>query len=40
MDFFSTVTTLGTQLDVTLQDIRIECFFHANEQTVGAAARG
>jgi transcriptional regulator with XRE-family HTH domain len=26
-DYFSTVTTLGTPLDVTLQEIRIECFF-------------
>jgi hypothetical protein len=31
-DFFSTVTTLGTPLDVTLQEIRIECFFPADEQ--------
>src|SRR5262245_13097803 len=33
MDFFSTVTTLGTPLDVTLQEIRIECFFPANAET-------
>jgi transcriptional regulator with XRE-family HTH domain len=33
MDFFSTVTTLGTPLDVTLQEIRIECFFPANDET-------
>lgn len=39
-DFFSTVTTLGTPLDVTLQEIRIECFFPANEQTVARAAVG
>lgn len=32
-DFFSTVTTLGTPLDVTLQEIRIECFFPADAQT-------
>ncbi len=32
-DFFSTVTTLGTPLDVTLQEIRIECFFPADEGT-------
>jgi transcriptional regulator with XRE-family HTH domain len=39
MDFFSTVTTLGTPLDVTLQEIRIECFFPANEATeIGARA--
>ena len=37
MDFFSTVTTLGTPLDVTLQEIRIECFFPANESTEIAA---
>jgi transcriptional regulator with XRE-family HTH domain len=40
MDFFSTVTTLGTPLDVTLQEIRIECFFPASEATVDAVARG
>jgi transcriptional regulator with XRE-family HTH domain len=28
-DYFSTVTTLGTPQDVTLQEIRIECFFPA-----------
>lgn len=27
--FFSTVTTLGTAQDVTLQELRIECFFPA-----------
>jgi hypothetical protein len=26
-NFFSTVTTLGTPQDVTLQELRIECFF-------------
>jgi transcriptional regulator with XRE-family HTH domain len=35
-DFFSTVTTLGTPLDVTLQEIRIECFFPADEQTTSS----
>jgi transcriptional regulator with XRE-family HTH domain len=39
MDFFSTVTTLGTPQDVTLQEIRIECFFPANAQTEAAAHR-
>jgi transcriptional regulator with XRE-family HTH domain len=39
-DFFSTVTTLGTPLDVTLQEIRIECFFPADEQTAARAAAG
>jgi transcriptional regulator with XRE-family HTH domain len=33
LDFFSTVTTLGTPLDVTLQEIRIECFFPADGDT-------
>ena len=36
-DFFSTVTTLGTAQDITLQELRIECFFPANEQTRAAA---
>jgi hypothetical protein len=26
-------TTLGTQRDVTLQELRIECFFPANDAT-------
>jgi transcriptional regulator with XRE-family HTH domain len=33
LDFFSTLTTLGTPRDVTLQEIRIECFHPANEET-------
>jgi transcriptional regulator with XRE-family HTH domain len=37
MDYFSTVTTLGTPLDVTLQEIRIECFFPANARTASGA---
>ena len=37
LDFFSTVTTLGTPRDITLQEIRIECFFPANETTARAA---
>lgn len=32
-DYFSTVTTLGTPQDVTLQELRIECFFPMNDQT-------
>jgi len=32
-DFFSTVTTLGTPQDVTLEELRIECFFPANLAT-------
>jgi transcriptional regulator with XRE-family HTH domain len=31
-DFFSTVTTLGTPQDVTVQEIRIECFFPASAE--------
>lgn len=31
--FFSAVTTLGTPQDVTLQELRIECFFPADEDT-------
>jgi transcriptional regulator with XRE-family HTH domain len=32
-DYFSTVTTLGTAQDITLQELRIECFFPATEAT-------
>ncbi len=32
-NFFSTVTTLGTPQDVTLQEMRIECFFPADAGT-------
>ena len=32
-DYFSTVTTLGTPQDVTLEELRIECFFPANPET-------
>ena len=38
-EFFSTVTTLGTPQDITLQELRIECFFPADTATE-AAARG
>jgi hypothetical protein len=31
--FFSAVTTLGTPLDITLQEIRLELFHPADEQT-------
>jgi len=31
---FTTIATLGTPQDVTLQEIRIECFFPADEETV------
>ena len=32
-DFFSTVTTLGTPQDITLQELRIECFFPVDGAT-------
>jgi transcriptional regulator with XRE-family HTH domain len=38
-DFFSTVTTLGTAQDITLQELRIECFFPADQQTRAAVHR-
>ena len=31
--YFSTVTTLGTAQDITLQELRIECFHPADEST-------
>ena len=36
--FFSAVTTLGTPQDVTAQEIRIECFFPADEATAMRSA--
>ena len=36
--FFSTLTTLGTPHDITLQEIRVEAFFPADEATENAAA--
>lgn len=36
-DFFSTVTTLGTPQDITVQEIRIESFFPVDEATTSAA---
>jgi transcriptional regulator with XRE-family HTH domain len=38
-EFFSTITTLGTPQDVTLQELRIECFFPANAETEERARR-
>jgi transcriptional regulator with XRE-family HTH domain len=38
-DYFSTVTTLGTPQDVTLQELRIECFFPVNDSTRDQARR-
>lgn len=39
LGFFSTVTTLGAPQDVTLQELRIECFFPADPETEAAARR-
>jgi transcriptional regulator with XRE-family HTH domain len=39
MTFFSMVTTLGTPRDVTLQQLKIECFFPADSATEHAARR-
>ena len=36
-NFFSTVTVLGTPQDVTLQELRIECFFPGDPETAAAA---
>lgn len=33
LSFFSTIATLGTPLDITLQETRIESYFPANEAT-------
>jgi transcriptional regulator with XRE-family HTH domain len=37
--YFSLVATLGTPQDVTLQELRVECFFPADAETERAAAR-
>ena len=39
LHFFSAVTVLGTPQDVTLQELRIECFFPLDEATAAAARR-
>jgi transcriptional regulator with XRE-family HTH domain len=36
---FTTIATLGTPQDVTLQEIRIECFFPADDETAQAFRR-
>jgi MmyB-like transcription regulator ligand binding domain len=33
LQFFSTIATLGTPYDITLQELRIECLFPADEGT-------
>ncbi|MGE0548289.1 MAG: helix-turn-helix domain-containing protein [Kofleriaceae bacterium] len=35
--YFSTVTTLGTPIDVTAQELRIECFYPTDDDTRRAA---
>jgi hypothetical protein len=37
--FFSAVTVFGTPQDITLQELRIECFFPADEKTRAATKR-
>ena len=32
---FTTIATLGTPQDVTLQELRVECFFPMDEATAG-----
>jgi transcriptional regulator with XRE-family HTH domain len=39
LNYFSTVTTLGTPQDITLQELRVECFFPADAETERRAAR-
>ena len=33
LDFFTTIASLGTPYDITLHELRIECFFPADEAT-------
>ena len=35
--FFSAVTVLGTPQDITLQELRVECFFPLDDATAAAA---
>jgi transcriptional regulator with XRE-family HTH domain len=37
--FFSTIATLGTPQDITLQELRVECFFPGDEATEELARR-
>ena len=39
LTFFSMITTLGTPQDVTLQQLKIECFFPADTITEQLARR-
>ena len=40
LNYFSTVTTLGTPQDVALQEIRVECFYPADDVTGAHAWSG
>ena len=33
LSVFSTISTLGTPQDITLQEVRIECFFPADDRS-------
>jgi hypothetical protein len=37
--YFSTIATLGTPQDITLQELRVECFFPGDEATEELARR-
>jgi transcriptional regulator with XRE-family HTH domain len=37
--FFTTIATVGTPQDITLQELRVECFFPADEATEALARR-
>lgn len=39
VNLFTTIATLGTPQDVTLQELRVECFFPADEATEALARR-
>jgi transcriptional regulator with XRE-family HTH domain len=38
-DFFSAVTVLGTPQDITVQELRVECFFPLDDATAATARR-
>jgi transcriptional regulator with XRE-family HTH domain len=35
LQMFTTIATLGTPQDITLQELRVECFFPMNDKTAG-----
>jgi hypothetical protein len=39
MSFFTTIATLGTPQDITLEELRIESFFPADQETEEAVQR-